>query len=488
MDWSDYRKILARRGAALWTLINQFQVFWGISTLISVLLLLVSLDTLFAKSPAVAGSIQRFRDHMGFGWTCLSSLLHLHLNACGELSQSTVTESVPPTSFAVGFIQIAGVLCITRLWFLAFRADAKKLVFLSLIPTLVVTVAMFKAYQPAVLVAAFIAIYVAAEHYNNLKAHEKRLGESLEELKRVKNSLVYIQNSTQLKLNKEGHELFMQDVYNAYRRAKTIHAVIRDHTIEEAWWECAETHLRHGYDLEEVWESYEALHPLPQDGAPVSDSKKKLTTFAALTQPTEAGGLQSAYFVSYMPMPGSAEWENRKRKAPARLFNDLVGLAWECSLLNRVRTRLQKEAIGEWISRPLCWLHATDNEVWQIIKRNEITESTVLKIADRRDRRDNPLDTDLSKKIIEATQAEVPRYIRRGMTAEEYLCAVLGYVYHDEMLQPDDPGQIRGYIVRCLQELNLRSWLFSRIGPGRPDACPKRYSSWMRCCDGYSSG
>jgi hypothetical protein len=149
--------------------------------------------------------------------------------------------------------------------------------------------------------------------------------------------------------------------------------------------------------------------------------------------------------------------------------------------LNRVRTRLQKEAIGEWISRPLCWLHATDNEVWQIIKRNEITESTVLKIADRRDRRDNPLDTDLSKKIIEATQAEVPRYIRRGMTAEEYLCAVLGYVYHDEMLQPDDPGQIRGYIVRCLQELNLRSWLFSRIGTKESQA-DKRWQIQENIC------
>jgi hypothetical protein len=133
------------------------------------------------------------------------------------------------------------------------------------------------------------------------------------------------------------------------------------------------------------------------------------------------------------------------------------------------------EGVAEWISKPLCWAHATNNEVWQVIKRLEDEESSVMKTADLIAARDNSLAEDLSATIIEYTQAEIRSYLRRGIPAEEYLCAVLCYARQTDpgaaLHSDDDTSEVEANITTCLGKLEMYAWLDRRGGEGEhPDS------------------
>jgi hypothetical protein len=330
---------------------------------------------------------------------------------------------------------------------------------------------MFQSYQPAVLAAALIAIIAAAQHLGTLHDQAGKVDQQLTSLGQqgvtlntTLDRVSRIASSTQLSLNDTGKEIFIQDVYRAYGKARTIYAVIRDHGIEQEWWSHAlETADTRQDGLKKVWEWYYGP----------AEKNSKLDLYRALTGPRrqddvgEVVGVRAAYFVSYMPMPdfsnqgaATTDWNSDK----SGLFKDLLGLAWECLVLDKVRSELKNaELIGEWISRPLCWAHATEKEVLQVVKRVPDTESTVFKTADLGTSELNNLDPGMSKKVIESMQAEIRRYLQRGVPAEEYLCALIGYAsaYDAQSVLHENPEShlCDDKIAAYLSRMHMDEWI-----------------------------
>jgi uncharacterized protein YoxC len=487
-------------------------------SLLASLFLIIVLRFSHAESAHSSGLI----DDVGNGLNCMLKWMNVPWHGACSYPEEAITLKLingklhTPPGLGSGFLQIIGVVAISVMWFFAFLPGNKlhiERVSLATVlsvsaasfVTLIYVVGMFNAYQPAVLMAALIAILTAAEHLSSLEKQTEKLDHQLkllkgqaeglggqtrilesqninlkqqhESLERVVESVRRISNSTQLSLTETGKEIFIQDVYGAYGRAKTIYAVERDHSIEKEWWEQALESDIHGHGLEKVWDWY--YH------SPVK--KTELTLYHALTRPrvTERdgskpmSGVSAAYIVSEMPMPGGPDWppvededENKDKNSDqildkSRLFDDLLGLAWECLVLDKVRNDLNiVDSIGEWISRPLCWVHATDKEVWQVVKRVPSSDSIVLKTADLIESEENNLDLSLSEKVIESAQAEIRRYLQRGVPAEEYLCAVLCYATarDDQGVLYDDPSshQYDSRIGDSLVRIHLNAWLATK--------------------------
>jgi hypothetical protein len=498
-----------------------FSPRWYVAALVisfaaSIVLFLSSYEELIGAmhNGNVWGDLQNVMAHVGSGAACFTADINdLFSGDAGCIPATDTSKTGAPSPHATtlfsGILQISGVITISILWFYTFMlyaarsATRKRYAVGSSIATVCYVLGMFNAYQPAVFVAALVAIFVAAEHYGKLHQHEKHLanqarhlvdqenhlanqekhlasqGEQLSsskgvldqtsgKLNSVVDDVMRISTSMQLTLNDAGVEIFQREVYAGYSRAKTIYAVIRNHKIEDGWWARAEKGFADTKSLAEVWNWYEL--PLPVE--PTKD--QKLTMYAALTQqssrdaPTERpSGVTSAYFVSNMPMHGSKEWEQRDKGV---LFEDLLGLAWECLVLEKVRQKLEKsdskkkselnESIGGWIATPFCWAHATDKEVWQVIRRTEVETSTVMKTADLA--LNKLLDQDLSRKIIESMHTEIRRYLQRGIRAEEYLCGVLCYAAapnQNAPLHTLDRELAYSNIGSCLRMLGIDAWL-----------------------------
>ncbi|WP_233886344.1 hypothetical protein [Paraburkholderia flagellata] len=374
-------------------------------------------------------------------------------------------HSVP--AFARAMIQMLAVVSIALMWFATFALeddsasagedDTKKgvtkgprLWLVSLIPVVVYTVGMMSAYQPAVFVMALAAIFVAAEHYGKLSSQKVRLTELIQQSDRQVNDLTRIANSTQLKLSTEGVAVFIQDVYRAYFRSSVIYGVVRSHTIDDEWLIPAMSSPR------AAWDDYlNFKSPKGADGLPA-----RFTMASSLmASPRSRAGRRTlmAHFVSDMPLPMRFHTETEtetgtetetetgtgtgtetetelseevvnSQKARQRYFTNLLGLAWECVVFDEVRRNLSPDSeIGSWISKPFCWAHATDQEVWQVIEWEDFQQSIVVKVADASDSTQNVLARLMSEKIIDSTQSEIRRYVRRGGTSEEYLCAMLCY-------------------------------------------------------------
>lgn len=460
---------------------ERYWIYFALTGLISLVLILISYSALEGKmySGSIASDLrcllEDLEQKVAIGTGCVPSK---------PATAIAARETVASPTVSISILQIAGVICISFLWFYTFILKQKRYIACSVLVTCAYVIGMFDVDQPAVLVAALVAIFVAAEHFGKLTEQEMLLAEQGNQLSKSREALnetdlklrsvvkkvLRISNSTQLSLNRTGVEIFMQDVYGAYSRAQTIYAVERSHRIEKDWWSHAETAFANGADLASVWQWYEAVKPVPLK------KEGRLTLYLALTQARDgastltgaagaesADGVRSAHFVSYMAMPETSEWRQRN---PEDLFEELLGLAWQCLVLDRVRKHLRRKgSIGVWISKPLCWAYATDKEVWQVIKRNKLEESTVIKTADLVIASDSQLDVGLSANIIESTQAEIRRYLRRGVRAEEYLSAVLCYArIEDADAVLHGPGSEIVYynIYNCLCKLNMKQWIRSK--------------------------
>jgi hypothetical protein len=486
---------MARTGEAAWhrtfplETVAKYWLFFAITCAISLLLILLSYSALKETMPSgnLASDVKDLAHQVKIESACIFADLKYKITErdrpCIPEKRAPESEKKHTPTISSGILQIVGVVVISFLWFYTFSLKRQKYMFWSVVATCAYVFGMFNAYQPAVLVAALVAIFVAAEHFGKLSEQEKILevqGEQLNKsrkaltetdykLRSVVKKVLRISNSIQLSLNKAGIEIFMQEVYESYSRARTIYAVLRDHKIEKEWWDHAEMAFAAGQDLAAVWTWYEAAKPAE------SKRDRRMTLYMALTEERDGSvpgsdkkvgeggiGIQSAYFVSSMAMPETDEW---KECDPVELFEDLLGLAWECLVLDRVRKKLHiNDSIGEWISKPLCWTHATDKEVWQLIRRNKFADSIVVKTADIVAGNDSQLNRKLSENVIESTQAEIRRYLRRGVPAEEYLSAVLCYARIDDadaVLHGADIEIVYNNIHLCLCKINMKAWLKS---------------------------
>ncbi len=382
----------------------------------------------------------------------------------------------PAPSLVLALIQMAAVVAISAMWFFAFtlraarRHPASRMrsilthsrpVLLSPLPVVIFVLAMYQAYQPAVLVMALVAILVAAEHYSGLTLQERELDEQKAQLTQQANLLKDTQEaqskqsealqaqaemlsrqaqtlkdaSTELsELNKSTTRLlsdaglwqFVDAVYTAYMYAPNIRAVVRLHQIDKQWWVAASDAMAKrlaGKPATDPWKSYFDLSLRP-------DAAANGVTLARALQVTPARPQVCGAFVTDLPMPGSEEWRRREGDLEEPLFQDLLGLAWQLVVLNHLRAKHGDDfTVSAWVSRPLCWVHATDRKVFQVLRRVPREQSALLIIADTGG--DEALcsdaEMDSARSIVAWAHDEIQRYVERGTRAEEYVFAALRY-------------------------------------------------------------
>jgi hypothetical protein len=374
----------------------------------------------------------------------------------------------PSPSLLFALVQVATVVAISTMWFYAFTLRATRRhpndrtlpmlahswpVLWSLVPVVIFVLAMYQAYQPAVLVMALVAILVAAEHYSGLRLQEGELEEHKRQLERqaallqaargdlsvqmgylkeqadtLKNAssdLTALSKSTDRLLSDAGLSHFVEAVYTAYQEASSVRAVVRLPEIDVEWWRWARNALapRHRASMPpSPWKAYfeSAMH---------RDSDRGITLARAL-QLNEARPQLSGAFVTDLPMPGSQEWRRRELDPDEPLFQDLLGLAWQLVVLNQARAQASgKCTLSAWVSRPLCWVHATDSMVFQVLRREPRDQSAVLIIADtsRDEKLCSPAEREASRSLLVWAHDEIQRYVDRGSRAEEYVFAALRY-------------------------------------------------------------
>lgn len=400
-----------------------------------------------------------------------------------DISTKTEHRIHSSPSFVLAVLQMISVILISFLWFHAFalknhmsgesanRAVARlhKLpVYLSIVPALIFVMAMYQAYQPAVFVMALVAILVAAEHYSGLeeqkeqfRRQETKLVEANDALKKTSDEirqsasvLADVKRGTERMLKSMGLHKYIQNVYQAYRQAETIFAVVRIHDIDDVWWKATP-----GQD---VWQTYFAL-----------DKEKPLTLFNALS-PSASRKTLKANIVADLPLPGSHEWI--RRKSDSSLFQDLLGLAWQLSVLEEARKRFEDSmSVHAWVSRPLCWIHATDRIVFQVLQEEKLIESSVLTLADKDEKHiaeKSQFQRQLDDNLIEWAQDDIRRYIDRASSAEEYIFSVLRYAILDESIGEDGLLTFRrhgsekseGCLMRALDALGFQKWIDGEAG------------------------
>ncbi|MFL9922347.1 hypothetical protein PQR75_45305 [Paraburkholderia fungorum] len=428
--------------------ISKARRWFGIALAFSILFTAVLIVSSFGEFETTFSHAGRSIDDFKRGVACIKHLITaIGADELCEAGHASSAGGHPGPDLPIGLTQILGVVSISFLWFNTFVLDDWRYTVAAGMITVLFVLAMFNSYQPAVFVAALVAIFAAAEHFESLTKQSQWLNTLIDKT-------LQVANSSQLSLNDAGQKLFTQYVHGAYLRADTIYAVLRYHEIDPNW-------MRHAHeDLNAAWEWYDGLKLSPKK------EDRTITFLQSLTAPRELpdlveGGpgksrVTSAYFVTAMPFPGAAEWpsETEKRRR-AEMFENLVGLAWECRVLRTVRKEVgNHDAVGMWVSRPLTWIHATNKEVWQVIKRGRFENSTVLKIADPAVTRLNDLEKEMSDCIIEAGQAEIRLYLQRGAPAEEYLTSILIYASESNVGAQLDADMISS----ILKKLGLIEW------------------------------
>lgn len=299
---------------------------------------------------------------------------------------------------------------------------------------------MHQAYQPAVLVMALIAIIVAAEHYSGLK-------EAVDDLRKV-------EGFTSRLAEDAGLSHFVHHVYERYAAAKKIHAVVRMHDIDPVWWSFVKAE-------KDPWTEY--VKDAKEDPAPEKATAERRNLARALRR--DSGKLE-ACFVTDLPMPASDEWDRRLKPNDGEpLFGDLLGFAWQWIVLQEVKKNWKEVDCSAWVSRPLCWVHATNRVVFQVLRREPRSGSTVLVIADRDGLSLSAGAEETYRGMVQWANEEVRRYADRGCTAEDYLLAVLRHAAALASKQ-GDAGLVAsnhatddlGYL---LQLLGARVWIDS---------------------------
>jgi hypothetical protein len=481
---------LVSASAAAW---GRFLRLWGIAVALTVAVLYLEADSL-AKS---------LRD---FHWSEVKSD-----TVAGWLAPAASAAASSPKHNAAGHglphvlaaaVQIAAVVAISGMWFEAFRvrglesANATgvgpggpgrfigwlrrwKAVAMALIVVTAFSFAMHQAYQPAVLVMALIAIIVAAEHYSGLEEQQHELSRQHTELTTVTTKLDTQQQELSAVTGKlegvsrglsdaaanlqevrtytgrlaedAGLSHFVHDVYERYAMAREIFAVVRMHDVDPLWWQCAAEHPV------DPWAHY--FEDAKDQSSIRTDERRNLAW--ALARSTERS--LSACFVTDLPMPGSDDWRSRLCSDTEPLFGDLLGFAWQWIVLQLAsREGVECRAL---VSRPLCWVHATDRIVFQVLRREPRSRSAVLVVANL----DSPGLTSGAgvayRNMIAWARSEVRRYAESGCSAEDYLLAVLR---HAAMLASKDVGTelvsdgTAGDLQALLDQLGAERWLATR--------------------------
>ncbi|WP_156406312.1 hypothetical protein [Hydrogenophaga sp. Root209] len=306
---------------------------------------------------------------------------------------------------------------------------------------------MHQAYQPAVLVMALIAIVVAAEHYSGLK-------EAVDDLRKV-------EGFTSRLAEDAGLSHFEHDVYERYASAKKIHAVVRMHDIDPVWWSIAR-------GANDPWEEY--VKDAKRNSEPKDATAERRNLARALRR--DSGELK-ACFVTDLPMPGSEEWNRRLRPDDGEpLFGDFLGFAWQWIVLQEVQKTWKRVDCRAWVSRPLCWIHATDRVVFQVLRREPRSRSAVLVIADRDGLSLSAGAEETYRGMVQWANEEVRRYADRGCTAEDYLLAVLRYAAALASKQGDAglvaSGDATADLRYLLELLGAPAWIASTARKSTP--------------------
>jgi hypothetical protein len=250
---------------------------------------------------------------------------------------------------------------------------------------------------------ALIAIIVAAEHYSGLLAAVKDLRQ--------------VEGYTSTLAENAGLSHFVKEVYERYAYAKEIHAVVRLHDIDPVWWTFAKAKGK------DPWPPY--FEHAKKLQIPTSDQRNLARVLTRVPDSSAQDKvLLSACFVTDLPMPGSKEWESRLKDEDEPLLCDLFGFAWQWIVLQQAHSPPEVECRA-WVSRPLCWVHATDRVVFQVLRRKLRSRSSVLVIADRDAMPPSPAAEETYRGMVQWAKEEVRRYAERGCAAEDYLLAVL---------------------------------------------------------------
>lgn len=470
---------------------KRFVGVWAVALVLSLVVLYFELDAL-AKS---------LHD---FGWSTLKSdtmakWLGQPDNAAAR-AKHCVAPHGSPHVVAAG-VQIAAAITISWMWFGAFRIlvraqsqerlSGAKPAWLARIPSpqlnrlvericrgwwavgmalfvvLLFAFTMHQAYQPAVLVMALIAIIVAAEHWSGLKEQREKLDAQSKELTAAAASLATVKDNTGRLAEDAGLSHFVRHVYERYAAAKMIHAVVRMHDIDPLWWSFAKA-------AKDPWDDYMAdakRRPEPKDAT----AERRNLARALRRDSSEL----KACFVTDLPMPGSDEWDRRLKADDGEpLFGDLLGFAWQWIVLQEVQKTSKQVDCRAWVSRPLCWVHATDRVVLQVLRREPRSRSGVLVIADRDGLSLSAGAEETYRGMVQWANEEVRRYADRGCTAEDYLLAVLRYAAALASKQGD-----AGLVASGDATADL-GYLLELLGAGAWIASPARKSeSTLRMLD-----
>ena len=273
---------------------------------------------------------------------------------------------------------------------------------LSILSPLPFVLAMAGEYEPAVFVMALAAIYVAAEHYSSLEETREELQHRVNELGEHIGTL----------LNADGLVAWRAKLYNQYRTAaRRIDAVVRYFDIDPEWWQC--------YAAPDPWTEY-------VDRADAAPQKGYLLNVLA-----DEKCLAKIQFVADLPMPmlrdGVFPLKTQHSPVLASYFRDLLGLAWQLTVLAKVRARRRERhtAPGDYayarikVAGAPSWMHVIDSKTYQVIERQEIEQATV---------RELDLDiTDTPGKIrlSDWARRNVRHFAFRGTLGEEHLLATL---------------------------------------------------------------
>lgn len=443
---------------------ERFVKVWAIALVLSLVVLYFELDTL-AKSMHE------------FGWSTLKSeTVAKWLGRPDDATAAAKHGGAPHGSphVVAAAVQIFAAAAISWMWFGAFRilgrAQSQKLpsgavqawqariqsprlnrlvericrgwwaVGMASFVVLLFAFTMHQAYQPAVLVMALIAIIVAAEHYSGLK-------EAVHDLRKV-------EGFTSRLAEDAGLSHFVRHVYERYAAAKKIHAVVRMHDIDPLWWSFAKA-------AKDPWIAYMA--DAKRDPEPGDATADRRNLARALRR--DSGELK-ACFVTDLPMPGSDEWDRRLKAGDGEpLFGDLLGFAWQWIVLQEVHKICKQVDCRAWVSRPLCWVHATDRVVFQVLRREPRSRSAVLVIADRDRLSLSAGAEETYRGMVQWANDEVKRYADRGCTAEDYLLAVLRHAAALASKQGDAglvaSGDATADLSYLLELLGARTWIDS---------------------------
>jgi hypothetical protein len=493
---------------------KRFIISFSLSSVLSIIYLILSIPTLMhgLQDYTIRNELEKFI----IAWhSSASKLVNKPSDWMLVLQEINGKLHSVPTPI-VALFQITNVIAASFVWFYAFTLKARvpvqldssaissrvKIwwpVALSLVPVALFVIAMYREYQPAVLVMALIAILVASEHYSGLQAQRrslrqqasnlalqaKRLTDAHEiivntskDLRSVSQSaaetsallqqtkddivqstkeLAHIRKGTERLLKDVGLHRFVEEIYEMYSKASEIYAVVRIHDIDPDWW----TTWREA----DPWATYLAriyTRSLKYDSA------KCTTLFDALRETNERK-IVKANFVTDLPFPNSTDYKRRYDEPRFPLFIDLLGLAWQLVIAAEVRKQFTcQSSIVATISRPLCWMHATDSEVFFIVRRDPVTESSVYTIADRNDPdRKTSFSKELDDNIISWAQNNISTYIRRGGDAEEYIFALLRHAANEAFVLDEAPLIQRGstgyygtpHLQESLKRLGLEKWL-----------------------------